>query len=371
MKININIISLATLLLLMTGCSDSNKDPAPIELWEEKLNLWCNEANWNNTDRQRFSELTLGVLPQYYKTGKALNSPWISPEHMKMYNDNNLKYHVDNCATLGKTPQLSASPQIEQDNQAFTAVLDKFEEMVAIYEGYAKKDPLCMQDIIEINGQVLLKLNDISAQANQLKNTSPQPSKIQLDRYIQVSTRMSQAMLALSSSMKKPVMCQRQENIQNETPNTPSNEIMTAPEVVTESVVEPVIVAPVTPEAMPINTPSPTPEEVIPAQPVTPTVDQPALLSSNNIVTIEEPVKPSFDCAKASNYAEKTICANPNLAKLDSQLSELYRKVKSTTNNPSELKTEQMSWLKGSRRCTDEDCLMQAYQMRIEALSKQ
>ena len=76
---------------VLSGCG--NNDPAPKTLWEEKLNLWCNEANWKPGDSQRFAELTIKMLPAFYmKDGR-----FISQEMQDLYNKNNSKYHVDNC----------------------------------------------------------------------------------------------------------------------------------------------------------------------------------------------------------------------------------------------------------------------------------
>ena len=39
-------------------------------------------------------------------------------------------------------------------------------------------------------------------------------------------------------------------------------------------------------------------------------------------------VKPSFDCANVQTEAEKLVCADDDLAKLDNELAERYTKIK-------------------------------------------
>ncbi|WP_457420551.1 lysozyme inhibitor LprI family protein [Roseateles sp. P5_E7] len=77
----------------------------------------------------------------------------------------------------------------------------------------------------------------------------------------------------------------------------------------------------------------------------------------------------SFDCAKAGNKAEATICASPELSALDEQLAAAYADVLSDHKAPDLVRASQRSWIKDTRNaCADEACLMTAYQMRIAAL---
>lgn len=82
-------------------------------------------------------------------------------------------------------------------------------------------------------------------------------------------------------------------------------------------------------------------------------------------------VSPSFDCGKASSMVEKTICADPNLAQLDSKLMALYQQAMKQTDNGDALKSQQLNWLRQVRNpCTSAACLSNAYQQRIAELQK-
>jgi uncharacterized protein YecT (DUF1311 family) len=79
-------------------------------------------------------------------------------------------------------------------------------------------------------------------------------------------------------------------------------------------------------------------------------------------------VQPSFDCAKASTRAEKMVCGNSELATLDQELAMNYEKARDAAADKSELKNEQLAWLKTLKQCPDEACLAQSYQQRINEL---
>lgn len=42
---------------------------------------------------------------------------------------------------------------------------------------------------------------------------------------------------------------------------------------------------------------------------------------------LSEEIKPSFDCLKAKNEAEKLVCSDAELATLDNEMTALYKKV--------------------------------------------
>lgn len=80
---------------------------------------------------------------------------------------------------------------------------------------------------------------------------------------------------------------------------------------------------------------------------------------------------PSFDCGKASSTVEKTICADPSLAQLDSQLMALYQQAMKQTDDGNALKSQQLNWLRQVRNpCTSTSCLTSAYQRRIAELQR-
>ena len=68
----------------------------------------------------------------------------------------------------------------------------------------------------------------------------------------------------------------------------------------------------------------------------------------------------SFDCAKAATYAEKTVCATPELSRMDEALQADYARVKAL--NPILVSGLQKTWLTKTRdACTDVECLRRAY----------
>jgi len=76
----------------------------------------------------------------------------------------------------------------------------------------------------------------------------------------------------------------------------------------------------------------------------------------------------SFPCNKAKTTTEKSICANPELSRLDYKLSESYKKAYSISPQKDSLKREQLLWLKERDTCKDDNCLMVKYKSRIKEL---
>lgn len=76
----------------------------------------------------------------------------------------------------------------------------------------------------------------------------------------------------------------------------------------------------------------------------------------------------SFDCNKATSFAEKEICSNGLLGRLDSALSENYTGMLEADLGASRkaLKTEQLNWLKQRNKCTTTECLVQSYRKRLD-----
>ena len=87
---------------------------------------------------------------------------------------------------------------------------------------------------------------------------------------------------------------------------------------------------------------------------------------------------PSFDCAKASNGAERAICKDPAMAKADRELSGLYSALLAKLTGPAKesLETSQVRWIVGrNRACVPNDdpdvilrCLKTRYANRIADL---
>ena len=76
----------------------------------------------------------------------------------------------------------------------------------------------------------------------------------------------------------------------------------------------------------------------------------------------------SFDCRKASNGIEKTICDDPELNRLDSEMGRLYHKAKHLPG----VKEEQKNWVhRRNKMCGSSDgCLLGETKDRIVELKK-
>jgi uncharacterized protein YecT (DUF1311 family) len=78
---------------------------------------------------------------------------------------------------------------------------------------------------------------------------------------------------------------------------------------------------------------------------------------------------PSFDCKKASTGPERLICSNQQLASLDVQLMQAYRRAMSSAPNRSSLRVAQIDWNKNQRdACSTAECMISAYKTRIQSL---
>lgn len=82
------------------------------------------------------------------------------------------------------------------------------------------------------------------------------------------------------------------------------------------------------------------------------------------------PFAPSFDCAKVSSGAERLICGDRELSKMDVEMVALYGKKRESTADHMQLKDEQLEWMKYKRNaCSDKPCMVAAYKERIAVLS--
>ncbi|PWU31473.1 hypothetical protein DK254_02960 [Pseudomonas sp. RW407] len=75
----------------------------------------------------------------------------------------------------------------------------------------------------------------------------------------------------------------------------------------------------------------------------------------------------SFDCAKASSYAEKEICSDSLLGKLDDALASNYQSMLGADFGGSvkSLKAQQRKWLLERNKCTSRNCLVSSYKKRV------
>src|SRR3712207_9048329 len=76
----------------------------------------------------------------------------------------------------------------------------------------------------------------------------------------------------------------------------------------------------------------------------------------------------SFDCRKASTAAERLICAQPALSRLDEELALAFKDAMAITPTPASLAREQRAGLKERDRNADARAMEEAYRFRLEAL---
>lgn len=76
---------------------------------------------------------------------------------------------------------------------------------------------------------------------------------------------------------------------------------------------------------------------------------------------------PSFDCTKAGNYAERTICGeyNSHLRMKDRDMAALYGEVRGAGKVTTQ---SQRQWIQSRNRCADEECLAASYDRRMDIL---
>jgi uncharacterized protein len=76
----------------------------------------------------------------------------------------------------------------------------------------------------------------------------------------------------------------------------------------------------------------------------------------------------TFECKKASTFAEKVVCSDSRLSAMDDELGRLYKGALAGTPNNETLKSDQKAWLSLRDQCRDSDCIRKAYADRISAL---
>lgn len=75
-----------------------------------------------------------------------------------------------------------------------------------------------------------------------------------------------------------------------------------------------------------------------------------------------------FDCQRAQSKAEKIICADGGLSRLDDQLGAVYAQVQNAAGDGKAEKAMQLAWLRTRNACADAACLARAYATRIAEL---
>ena len=79
----------------------------------------------------------------------------------------------------------------------------------------------------------------------------------------------------------------------------------------------------------------------------------------------------SFDCKKASTEAEKKICADAQLARLDEELAAAYRGAdgKADRTGKAILRKDQAAWLKARNACKENLCIEVIYRTKLAMLA--
>jgi uncharacterized protein len=79
----------------------------------------------------------------------------------------------------------------------------------------------------------------------------------------------------------------------------------------------------------------------------------------------------SFNCDKASTYAEHMVCSVPELSLLDDLLAHNYAVMRAANIGEgarSDLKATQRAWLVERDQCHNVDCLIDAYKQRVSEI---
>lgn len=78
----------------------------------------------------------------------------------------------------------------------------------------------------------------------------------------------------------------------------------------------------------------------------------------------------SFDCSKASGFAETEICRDGYLSGVDVVLDRTYKRAVAASSNPEGLRQSQRQWLQTRNQCQDQKCLDKALGSRIQELER-
>lgn len=79
----------------------------------------------------------------------------------------------------------------------------------------------------------------------------------------------------------------------------------------------------------------------------------------------------SFNCDKAATFVEKAICNNEEIGKLDDELAANFKAMKNSDigkGSTKDLISTQKKWLSVRNKCTNDQCLIDSYSKRIEAI---
>jgi uncharacterized protein YecT (DUF1311 family) len=123
---------------------------------------------------------------------------------------------------------------------------------------------------------------------------------------------------------------------------------------------------------LPAETSSPKATDQSPTAVASPAQPEPAPVPVAKVEQSEESSpkwKPSFECAKASTFSEKSVCTDGLLGQLDGALSENYKSMLASDlgdGAKANLKATQRSWLGQRDKCSDNQCLVTSYRKRVD-----
>lgn len=78
----------------------------------------------------------------------------------------------------------------------------------------------------------------------------------------------------------------------------------------------------------------------------------------------------SFDCAKASTFAEIQICKSAQLQLQDERINSAYVKALASSGDKVSIRTDQRTWLKTRDQCSTADCVSDAMESRLSGLNQ-
>lgn len=86
-----------------------------------------------------------------------------------------------------------------------------------------------------------------------------------------------------------------------------------------------------------------------------------------------------FDCKRARSTVEISVCADPELSRMDSEMNALYREIQAETagvdgetgRRIDPLAAEQQRWLGRRNACADRACLQHAYRERLAQMKRE
>lgn len=77
----------------------------------------------------------------------------------------------------------------------------------------------------------------------------------------------------------------------------------------------------------------------------------------------------SFDCSKARSLPERMICGDVRLSEMDDRLAAAYASGLQVSPAPDRLRSEQRQWMAERNRCSNAECVTEAYGRRTAALA--